>query len=125
MKKKIEPPNEVIDHWLEIYVPERDFLFLKEENLSLIAESLSRTLIIPKEEFFNHASYKQIQLVNSFEYWNLSSEIQYVVVCNSEWFANLSMNLQKQINHIQFELNRGLILPLTPFCTNYSFRRSI
>ncbi|WP_153978083.1 hypothetical protein [Paenibacillus xylanilyticus] len=121
MKIKIEPPNDVIDHWLEIYVPVREFLFLKEEDLSLIADSLSRTLIIPKEEFFNHASYKQIQLVNSFEYWNLSNEVQYVVISNSEWFANLSRNVQKQINHIQFELNRGLILPLTPFCSNYSF----
>jgi hypothetical protein len=86
--------------------------------LPTFAEYLNNVLIIPKEEFFQHASYKQIQLVNSYEYWMISKEVQFIIVANSEWFTHLPIKKKKELNEIQVKMGRGLILPIS-FVSNY------
>ncbi|MBD7971357.1 hypothetical protein [Paenibacillus gallinarum] len=116
----IEPSKELIRIWMDIYVPEKDLLFLREEDLRNLERYLNRVLVIPKKEFFNHSSYTVIQLVNSFEYWNISKEVQYIVVAESDWLSHQSKDIQKQISNIQLQINRGLILPLS-LCTDSFF----
>ncbi len=62
-----------------------------------------------------HSSYKQIQMVNSYMYWNISSKAQYVIVAHPDWIINLSESKRREILNIQYKMRRGLILPLSFF----------
>ncbi|QFF99191.1 hypothetical protein PB01_10305 [Psychrobacillus glaciei] len=115
MKIQIQPLQEQIDLWIEKYVPEEDLFFLREEDLLNLEDYLHEILVIPKAEFFNHASYSQIQLVNSYEYWRISNDIQYVIVAQPDWITNLNLEVKLALFHIQVEMGRGLILPLSLF----------
>lgn len=115
MKTSIQPSHYQIKKWIEQYVPVKDLFFVKQENLFLFEEEVSQVLLIPKEEFFNHASYKQIQLVNSYEYWGLSKEVEYVIVADSNWIIELAPSKKEEILQIQAKMNRGLIFPLSYF----------
>lgn len=115
MKTKIEPSETQIKKWVESYVPLKDFFFLQEEHLPLFEEESAQVLPIPKDEFFNHASYRQIQLVNSYEYWNLSKDVDYVIVAGAEWITNLAPSKKETLLAIQLKINRGLIFPVSYF----------
>ncbi|MHC0036922.1 hypothetical protein [Pseudoneobacillus sp. C159] len=109
---EIQPSKEQIEKWIKNYVPKKDYFFLGEKDLQTFEKYFNYVLIIPRGEFFQHPSYSQIQLVNSFEYWNLSKEALYVLVASSDWFTSLPANLKKVLNEIQFKMGRGLILPV-------------
>lgn len=115
MKKQIQPSLEQMKKWIENYVPEKDFFFLQEKHLPLFEEELTEVLLIPKDEFFNHATYKQIQLSNSFEYWNLSKKVDFVMVSSADWVVGLPASNREVLFNIQVGLNRGLIFPLDYF----------
>ncbi|MFF2753095.1 hypothetical protein ACFVR1_04975 [Psychrobacillus sp. NPDC058041] len=115
MNVQIQPTQEQIDHWIEKYVPEKDLFFLREKELLNFVDYLHEVLVIPKDEFFNHASYLQIQLVNSYEYWGISNDIQYVILAHSGWVTTLSSETRATLFSIQVSINRGLILPLSLF----------
>lgn len=115
MKTKIEPSETQIKKWVESYVPPKDFFFLQEEHLPLFEEESAQVLLIPKDEFFNHASYRQIQLVNSYEYWGLSKDVDYVIVAGAEWITNLAPSKKETLLAIQLKMNRGLIFPVSYF----------
>jgi len=66
-----------------------------------------------REEFFKHPSYKQIQSVNSYMYWKISSKAQFVIVAKPDWVTNLPEQKKRDIVYIQYKMNRGLILPLS------------
>ncbi|QFT89597.1 hypothetical protein FIU87_13130 [Bacillus sp. THAF10] len=86
---------------------------MKDEDLIILKKHLETVLIVPKEEFFAHASYKQIQLVNSYEYWRIAKEVQQVVVAHPSWYPSLPKPIKNSLNCSQLEVNRGLILPLS------------
>lgn len=113
MKFEIQPSKDQIDHWIKAYVPEKDLFYLREKDLITFENHLHNVLIIPKEEFFEHASYKQIQLVNSYEYWNLSKEVEFIIVATPDWFINLSVQKKMILNSIQLEVGRGLVFPVS------------
>ncbi|MCG7379152.1 hypothetical protein MH215_19230 [Paenibacillus sp. ACRSA] len=117
----VEPSAERIGCWIEGYVPSKDLFFLKKEHLIKLEMYLNDVLILPSKEFFRHSSYNQIQLVNSFEYWKIDKEIQYVLVADPNWLCSLSSEMQKWINHIQLTVHRGLILPISLLSTPYIF----
>jgi hypothetical protein len=108
----MEPSKEQIEFWIKKYVPDKDYFFVAERDLVTFEPYLTNVLIIPRSEFFQHASYIQIQLVNSFEYWNLSKEVQYVMVASPDWCTSLPSNLIKELFSIQVKMGRGLILPV-------------
>lgn len=116
----IEPSKEQIDNWIKRYVPKKDLYFLKKKDLFTFKKYLNNVLIIPEEEFFKHSSYKQIQLVNSFEYWKISKDVQFILVADSNWFSKLPVKKKKELNAIQVKMDRGLILPLSLSSINYS-----
>ncbi|MER2007673.1 MAG: hypothetical protein ABS939_09490, partial [Psychrobacillus sp.] len=70
------PSNEHLKSWINQYVPEKDLFFIKNEDLFVLEKYLTEVLIIPKNEFYEHSSYNYIQLVNSYEYWNIDDDIQ-------------------------------------------------
>lgn len=115
MKTNIQPSKYQIKNWVEKYVPEKDFFFIQKENLPVFEEEIGKVLLIPKDEFFNHASYKQIQLANSYEYWNLSKEVDFVMVANANWITELPPSKKERLLQIQLKMNRGLIFPLSYF----------
>ncbi|WP_391201367.1 hypothetical protein [Psychrobacillus sp. L4] len=115
MNVQIQPSQEQIDHWIEKYVPEEDLFFLREEDLLNLEEYLHDVLVIPKDEFFNHSSYSQIQLVNSYEYWRISNDIRYVIVAQPDWISSLNSEVKSVLLQIQVDMGRGLILPLSLF----------
>ncbi len=115
MAVRMSPTNEQISRWIEDFVPQRDLFFVEEKDLNALAAYLCEVLVVPKEEFFNHSSYKQIQLVNSYMYWNISSEAQFVIVAKPDWIINLPEKKKRDILIVQYKMNRGLILPLSFF----------
>lgn len=115
MKTTIQPSNDQIKSWIEKYIPEKDMFFIDKENLPLFEGEISRALLIPKAEFLNHATYKQIQLVNSYEYWNLSKEVEFVIVASANWITELAPAKKEKLLQIQVNMNRGLIFPLSYF----------
>ena len=115
MSVNIKPTKEQVRDWIENFVPEKDLFFLEEMTLDLLAEDLDHVLVIPRTEFFDHASYKQIQLVNSYMYWNISDKVKYVIVAQPDWITNLPEQKKREILFLQYQSGRGLIFPLSFF----------
>ena len=115
MTVRMEPTKEQVSIWIDNFVPKKDLFFIEEKDLNTLAEYLYEVLVVPREEFFKHSSYKQIQLVNSYMYWNISSKAQFVIVATPDWITNLPEQKKKDIVNIQYKMNRGLILPLPLF----------
>lgn len=108
MNIQLHPTREQIASWIAAYLPEKDFFFMKEEDLSYFKNYLNETLVIPRDEFFNHASYRQIQFANSYEYWNISMEIEIVLVAQSDWINKLEPKEKEKLLLLQVEVGRGL-----------------
>lgn len=89
--------------------------FLRSKDIAMFEEYLQGVLVIPQEEFFNHSSYKQIQLVNSYEYWNISKEVAYVIVARPDWVNRIPVQLKKELFKVQVEVKRGLIYSISLF----------
>lgn len=121
MKKKIQPTSETKKEWIKAYVPDKDLFFLPENKLAPFKDFLSSVLVIPHEEFMNHSSYKQVQLANSYEYWNISKEVKYVLVTPPGWCDCLPSEKKIDLFHIQAEVERGLIHPISDFSLDTSF----
>ncbi len=115
MDVRMSPTNEQISRWIEDFVPQKDLFFVEEKDLTMLAAYLCEVLVVPREEFFSHSSYKQIQLVNSYMYWNISSEAQFVIVAKPDWITKLPEKKRREILIVQYKMRRGLILPLSFF----------
>ena len=120
IEMNIVPSNEHINSWIQQYVPELDFFFIKESDLLELDKFLFEVLIIPKNEFFKHNSYNDIQMVNSYEFWSIANDVQYIIVAKSEWFNKLPKDQKNMLNKRQVEINRGLVLPLNNTNSNIS-----
>ena len=99
--------------WIKTYVPDKDFFFLPETTLASFKEYVRDALVIPHEEFKNHSTYKQVQLANSYEYWNLSKNVSYVLVTPPGWVNHLPAGKKIDLFHIQVAVGRGLIHPIS------------
>ncbi|KAA0560127.1 hypothetical protein F0342_24270 [Bacillus sp. CH30_1T] len=115
MTVKMEPTKEQIRNWIENFVPKKDLFFVEEKTINFLAEYLSDVLVVPREEFFGHSSYKQIQLVNSYMYWNISEKVKFVIVAQSDWITKLPEQIKRKVLFNQFKVGRGLIFPLSLF----------
>ncbi|CAN7279308.1 hypothetical protein [Rossellomorea sp. LjRoot5] len=124
MKRKIQPTPDTMKKWIKMYVPNKDLFFLPESNLASFKEYLSNVLVVPHEEFKNHSSYKQVQLANSFEYWNLSKDVDYVLVTPPGWVNHLPVEKKIELFQIQVAVGRGLIHPTSDFSVDISFLRN-
>jgi len=112
---QIVPTKEQINSWIRNFVPEQDLFFLEENDLGIFEEYLSEVLVVPVEEFFNHSFYKQIQFINSYMYWTISSKVKYVLVAQPGWISNLPRQKKKDLLDRQINLGTGLIFPLSIF----------
>jgi hypothetical protein len=112
---KIAPSKEQVRIWIENFVPKIDLFFVEEKDLIMFAEYLSEVLVVPREEFFGHPSYKQIQLINSYTYWKISDKAKFVIVAQPGWITNLPKQKKRDILITQYKMGRGLIFPLSFF----------
>lgn len=121
MKIMIRPTEKQLDSWVENYVPEKDLFFIRETDLSLYQDNLEGTLLFPKQEFFKHASYTGIQMVNSYMYWNISKDVEFVIVAHPDWISSLPNERQEALFKLQYELGRGLTGPLAILTDDHLF----
>ncbi|QOR68206.1 hypothetical protein IM538_08900 [Cytobacillus suaedae] len=97
------------------YVPEFDIFFLEEQDLLEFEGNLQDVFVMPRGEFFNHSSYGQIQLVNSFLYWQISRNAQYVIIAHPDWITSLTDGTRNELFKVQVKMKRGLIFPFSLF----------
>ena len=107
---KIKPTKENLQKWMEIYVPEKDLFFLSKDKLSEV--NVSDALLMPTDEFFNHSTYKQINYVNSYLYWNIKN-VHYVIIAEKNWIERISAEEKQVIFSSQIQCKRGLVVPKT------------
>lgn len=109
----IKPTQQQLDQWIENYIPEKDLFFLRTNDVSSFQNELLGTLVFPRSEFFTHSSYNGIQLVNSYMYWMISKEAEFVIVAQPEWIDSLPADKRRELFTLQHELGRGLVGPLS------------
>lgn len=119
MTKRIEPTKGQVRSWVESFVPGKDLFFVEEKDLEILKYHLSSVLVVPKEEFLKHSSYKQIEMSNSYMYWNISIKAEFIIVAQPSWIRRLPESMKRDILTIQHQMGRGLIFPLSLFsCAN-------
>ncbi|MGD7045690.1 hypothetical protein [Jeotgalibacillus proteolyticus] len=99
--------------------PKKDLFFI-EEDLKKLSECLREVLVVPREEFFNHPAYKEIQMVNSYLYWQISEKAKLVIVAQPDWITNLPEQRKREVLNIQYKMERGLIFPVSLFSSTSS-----
>ncbi|AYC28486.1 hypothetical protein [Paenisporosarcina cavernae] len=111
----MKPTDEQLAMWGKTFVPPLDIFFVKEEIVKDLACHLDQVLLMPREEFNEHTSYKQILYANSYEYWNVSEEGTFVIVAHPEWVTSLPHDVLEKLLQLQIELERGLVYPIEIF----------
>ncbi|WP_374054528.1 hypothetical protein [Rossellomorea sp. FM04394] len=124
MKRNLQPTPDILQEWIKTYVPDKDMFFLRGTDLARFKEYLTNVLVIPHEEFQNHSSYKQVQLSNSYEYWNLSKDVAHVLVTPPGWVNHLPAEKKIELFHMQVAVGRGLIHPISEFSGDASSLRN-
>lgn len=115
MEKEIHPSDEQLAYWTNNFVPEKDIFYVQEEDLQNLKSNLKEVLVIPEREFFQHDSYRQIQIQNSYIYWQRSKKIAFVIVADPCWVTELPTEKKTAIFGKQVNLNRGLVLSASFF----------
>ncbi|MGG0645051.1 hypothetical protein ABE021_14095 [Sporosarcina gallistercoris] len=108
---RIEPTKKQIDAWIDNYVPDKDLFFLTKEYLDEKID-ISDALLMPIDEFLSHSTYKQIDYVNSYLYWNIKNA-QYVIIAEMKWIGSRSVEEQEYIFNSQLQCARGLVIPIS------------
>ncbi len=108
---RIKPTKKHLHVWIEDYVPDKDLFFLTKEFLNHKID-ISDVLLMPMDEFLNHNTYKQIDYVNSYLYWNIKNA-QYVIIAEKKWIGSRSVEEQDFIFNSQLQCARGLVVPIT------------
>ncbi|MEO4052583.1 hypothetical protein [Solibacillus sp. CAU 1738] len=106
---QIKPSKEVLHSWIDSYVPKKDLFFLSKENLNHEMD-LTNVLLMPIDEFENHSTYKQLNYVNSYEYWNIKNE-EYVIIAEKDWIESIPTKTRQLILNSQIQHERGLVIP--------------
>ncbi|MDN4608510.1 hypothetical protein [Sporosarcina highlanderae] len=114
----IRPTQKQLDKWIENYIPEKDLFFLRANDLPVYQNELQGALLFPRKEFFKHSSYTGIQMVNSYMYWNISKDAEFVVVSHPDWISSLPSEKQEALFTLQYKLGRGLTGPLSLLTDN-------
>lgn len=108
----IVPSNEILQQWVEDYVPKKDLFFIAEGDTEKLQGHLRNVLIMPSTEFFNHTSYTQIELINSYEYWNIKNA-SHVIVAQPDWIVGVAEEIRTFLLQCQVKIERGMVLPKT------------
>ena len=115
MEIQIEPLQEQINTWIDRHVPEKDLYFLTEEDFYSLKNDVKGALVIPRKAFFGDSPYNGIQWVNSYMYWTISKDAQYVLVAKPDWIENLPLVQKETLLHSQHQIGRGLLFPISYF----------
>lgn len=100
--------EEILMEWERSYLPPFDLFFFS--SLELAKELMGNLcLIMSKQEFTHHSDYNQVQTVNSYTLWGISSTASHVCVAPPDLFPSLPLEVQQIILQEQKSLNRGLL----------------
>ncbi|TCZ79258.1 hypothetical protein E0485_05145 [Paenibacillus albiflavus] len=113
MNIALRPTQDQISRWIEQYVPDKDLFFVTEMGLNRFRAFLDEVLVMPRQEFKNHAAYTQIQINNSYEIWNISTNNQFVIIAQPSWIMSLPSEFRDELFRLQIAARRGLIIPLS------------
>ena len=107
-ERMMDIEDDVIQAWEKKVVPEYDVFYFPtlEEVKKYMPE---HTLVIPREEFSKHNSYQTIDMINSYEMWQISKEANYVCVVPEDLFQMIDRRKQQAILNTQQAFCRGLI----------------
>ena len=107
-ERMMDIEDDVIQAWEKKVVPEYDVFYFPtlEEVKKYMPE---HTLVIPREEFSKHNSYQTIDMINSYEMWQISKEANYVCVVPEDLFQMIDRRKQQAILNTQQAFGRGLI----------------
>ncbi|MHA7584216.1 hypothetical protein ACX12E_28100 [Paenibacillus vandeheii] len=108
---KIKPDKKVLRSWVDCYVPEKDLFFLSKEHLDYEFD-FTDVLLMPKDEFYNHSTYRQVNYVNGYEYWNIKN-VDYVIIAEKEWIETIPEDKKRSLLNAQVQSKRGLVFPVT------------
>ncbi|QOS78516.1 hypothetical protein JNUCC31_28040 [Paenibacillus sp. JNUCC31] len=108
---KIKPDEKVLFSWMNCYVPEKDLFFLSKEHLDYGID-FTDVLLMPKEEFYNHSTYRQVNYVNGYEYWNIKNA-DFVIIAEKEWIETIPKDMKRFLLNAQLQMGRGLVFPLS------------
>ncbi|MDN4603225.1 hypothetical protein P5G61_18445 [Paenibacillus sp. F6_3S_P_1C] len=107
---KIKPGKKVLRSWVDCYVPEKDLFFLSKEHLDYKFD-FTDVLFMPKDEFYNHSTYRQVNYVNGYEYWNIKN-VDYVIIAEKEWIETIPEDKKRSLLNAQVQSKRGLVFPV-------------
>lgn len=106
--KNIEIEKDTLNAWIKTF-PAYDLFFFPAKGESLMDGLGSNALIMTRKEFSDHNSFNQIDMVNSYQYWNIRKEAVWVCATHPEVMDILDDHQRKTIFKIQKEVNRGLL----------------
>ncbi|TCI72344.1 hypothetical protein EVJ22_06720 [Exiguobacterium sp. SH0S7] len=109
---KLAPSEAVINEWIKSFMPAHDLYFIDERLLSRLDHSPG-ILLIPREEFSQHPTYRDISVANSYTYWTVDPVATHVVHAPSGWLTSLPDALRSDVLTFQATVGRGLVFRLT------------
>lgn len=115
MAVDISPTKRQLENWVQQFVPTTDLFFIEEYMMQRLQDYLEHVLIMPRSEFSAHPSYKQIQLINSYTYWRISTTATRVIIAPPHWIGQLPSSIRTELLQAQYQMGRGLCLPLSFF----------
>ncbi|MBK3495087.1 hypothetical protein JFL43_09500 [Viridibacillus sp. YIM B01967] len=110
----IIPSDEILQQWVEDFVPKKDLFFLTEGDVEKLQGDLRNVLVMPITEFYGHTSYTQTEFNNSYEYWNIKGAT-HVIAANPAWIVSVAEDIRAFLLRRQVEVERGMVLPVTFF----------
>lgn len=102
------PTKDLIQEWFQIFMPPYDLFMSNQELLDQIPSSPS-ILVIPRDEFFNHPTYREVNLANAFTYWTINKMITHVIHAPAGWLDMIPNELRNDLLVYQAEMERGLV----------------
>lgn len=108
----LSPSDGVMNKWLKSFVPGHDLYFIDERLLSRI-ELVSGILLMPREEFSQHPTYRDISIANAYTYWTIDQIATHVIHAPVAWLKSLADDLRYELLTFQATVGRGLVFHLT------------
>lgn len=109
---ELQPSDVVVRQWLEQFMPADDLFFADAGLLERIGTN-QPILIIPREEFVEHPTYRDVQLANAYTYWTVDKAATHVIHAPQEWIAKLSSDLRRELLTYQVAVGRGLVFSVS------------
>ncbi|MCT4786555.1 hypothetical protein ACFQO8_10490 [Exiguobacterium aestuarii] len=110
MRELFEPTFDEIEAWCQSFVPEETLYWV---DSTFLEDLPSDSLILPRQEFSRHPTYKSPYLSNAYVTWMMGEGVTYIAHVPSVSIDRLRQDVKTRLLEYQVATNRGLVLPLT------------